>query len=183
ASLDAFGLGTASHYRVTRDTGSVTAASGAYPAFYVGDEWDASSRLSLTLGLRADIPVLSGHAPPYVASVDSVFHFRTDAVPSGGVQWSPRVGFNYRLSSAEDARSQIRGGVGLFTGRPPLFWLFGGFSAYGLATRTLQCGSLPTDVGQAPAFRPDFQNPPLACAGGQTFGAATSGEIDVLDRR
>jgi hypothetical protein len=76
---------------------------------------------------------------------------------------------------------QVRGGVGLFTGRPPLFWLFGGFSAYGLAARTLQCGPLPSDAGAAPAFRPDVLKPPQACAGGQTYGAATNGEIDIID--
>jgi hypothetical protein len=124
------------------------------------------------------LPVVSAR-PPYVLAVDSVFHRRTNDVPSGAVQWSPRLGFNYRITS--DARTQLRGGVGLFTGRPPLFWLFGGFSAYGLAMRTLQCGSLPSDAGPPPAFRTDFRNPPLACAGGQTFGGATNGEIDVID--
>jgi hypothetical protein len=178
ASLDSLQSGTASHYRVTRDTGSVTAASGAYYALYFGDEWEASSRLLVTLGLRGDLPVVSAR-PPYVLAVDSVFHRRTNDVPSGAVQWSPRLGFNYRITS--DARTQLRGGVGLFTGRPPLFWLFGGFSAYGLAMRTLQCGSLPSDAGPPPAFRTDFRNPPLACAGGQTFGGATNGEIDVID--
>jgi hypothetical protein len=178
ASLDSLQSGTASHYRVTRDTGSVTAASGAYYALYLGDEWEASSRLLVTFGLRGDLPVVSAR-PPYVLAVDSVFHRRTNDVPSGAVQWSPRLGFNYRITS--DARTQLRGGVGLFTGRPPLFWLFGGFSAYGLAMRTLQCGSLPSDAGPPPAFRTDFRNPPLACAGGQTFGGATNGEIDVID--
>jgi hypothetical protein len=181
ASLDSLQAGTASHYRVTRDTGSVTAASGAYHAFYLGDEWEASSRLSLTFGLRGDLPVLAAR-PPYVAAVDSTFHRRTDDVPSGTVQWSSRLGFNYRLTSdGDDARAQFRGGVGLFTGRPPLFWLFGGFSAYGLAMRTLQCGSVPSDGGPPPAFRSDVRDPPLACAGGQTFGSATNGEIDVID--
>jgi hypothetical protein len=180
-SLDALQAGAASRYRVTRDTGSVTAASGAYHAVYLGDEWEASSRLSLTFGLRADRSVLSAR-PPYVAAVDSTFHLRTDNVPSGAVAWSPRLGFNYRLTSDGASPVQVRGGVGLFTGRPPLFWLFGGFSAYGLAARTLQCGSLPGDAGAAPLFRTDVRNPPLACAGGQTFGAATNGEIDVIDR-
>src|SRR5262249_29675112 len=60
-------------------------------------------------------------------------------------------------------------------------WLFGGFSAYGLAVRTLQCGPLPSDAGAAPAFRPDIQSPPQACAGGQTYGTATNGEIDIID--
>jgi hypothetical protein len=182
ASLDALETGTASRYRVTRDTGSVTAASGAYHALYLSDEWDVSPRLLLTLGIRADASRLSAH-PPYVAAVDSVFHVRTDAVPSGDVIWSPRVGFHYDLSGAGGPRAQVRGGAGLFTGRPPMFWLFGGFSAYGLATRTLQCGTLPTDAGPAPSFASDYRDPPMACAGGQTFGATTTGEIDVLDRQ
>ncbi|HEY7234617.1 MAG TPA: carboxypeptidase regulatory-like domain-containing protein, partial [Gemmatimonadaceae bacterium] len=183
ASLDSFQVGAAARYRVTRDTGSVTAVSGGYHAMYVGDQWEASSRLSLTYGLRADVPVLSAR-PPYVAAIDSLFHLRTDKVPSEHVQWSPRLGFNYTLTSEEEgAPAQLRGGVGLFTGRPPLFWLFGGFSAYGLAARSLQCGSLPTDAGPPPAFRTDYRDPPLACAGGQTFGAATTGEIDVIDPR
>ena len=179
-SLDSLQAGTASRYRVTRDTGSVTAAHGAYHAVYLGDEWEASSRLSLTFGIRADRSTLSAQ-PPYVAAVDSTFGLRTDAVPSGAVAWSPRVGFNYRLTSSDQPPVQLRGGAGLFTGRPPLFWLFGGFSAYGLATRTLQCGPLPSDAGTAPAFRPSVRNPPQACADGQTYGAGTNGEIDVID--
>ena len=180
ASLDSLQAGTASRYRVTRDTGSVTAASGAHHAVHVGDEWQASSRLSLTLGLRADAAVLSAR-PPYVAAVDSTFHLRSDALPSREIQWSPRVGFNYQLTNNGEAPAQLRGGVGLFTGRPPLFWLFGGFSAYGLAVRTLQCGPLSSDAGPAPGFRVDHRNPPQACAGGQTFGVSTRGEIDVID--
>ena len=180
-SLDALEAGAASRYRVTRDTGSVTAATGSQTAVYIGDEWNASSRLTVTLGLRATVPTLSAR-PPYVAAVDSSFNLRTDKVPSRGLEWSPRVGFNYDLTKeGGGAPTQLRGGVGLFTGRPPLFWLVGGFSGYGLATRTLQCGSLPSDRGPPPEFRADYMNPPAACRGGQTFSAATTGEIDVLD--
>ena len=182
ASLDSLRTGTPSRYRVTRDTGSVTAASGAYHALYVGDAWEVSSRLSLTVGLRADASVFSAK-PPHVAAVDSGFGLRTDRVPSGEVQWAPRLGFNYLLGTNDESPTQLRGGVGLFTGRIPLFWMFGGFSAYGLAARTLQCGTLSSDAGRAPAFVADYENPPLACAGGQSFGAATTGEIDVIDPR
>jgi len=180
ASLDSLQAGIASRYRVTRDTGSVTAAHGINNAVYLSDEWDASRRSSFTLGLRADIPLLWAR-PPYVSAVDSIFHLRTDYVPSRQIQWSPRVGFNYDLTSASGPNTQLRGGAGMFAGTPPLFWLFGGFSSYGLAMRTLQCGPLSGDAGPAPAFRPDYSNPPAACAGGQTFGPATTGEIDVID--
>jgi hypothetical protein len=63
ASLDSLAAGTAARYHVTRDTGSVTAASGMHHAVYLGDEWTASSRLSLTFGLRAEIPMLSARPP------------------------------------------------------------------------------------------------------------------------
>src|SRR5438045_7622590 len=89
ANLDALEAGTASRYRVTRDTGSVTAANGGYHAVYLSDEWDVSSRLLLTLGVRADASILSAR-PPYVVAIDSIFHLRTDDVPSGDVVWSPR---------------------------------------------------------------------------------------------
>ena len=180
ASLDSLEAGTASRYRVTRDTGSVTAVHGMYHSLYVGDTWDASSRLSLTFGLRSDIQFLRAH-PPYVRAADSALHMRTDRVPSGLIQWSPRAGFNVDLTRADGSPAQLRGGAGLFAGTPPLFWLFGGFSAYGLAARTLQCGDLATDAGRAPAFDPDYANPPTSCAGGQSFGGATTGEIDVID--
>ena len=182
ASLDSLQTGVAARYRITRDTGSVTAASGVSYAAYIGDAWDVSSRLALTLGLRADLATLSAR-PPYVLRVDSTFHLRTDRLPSALIQWSPRLGFHYDLTRGDGAESVLRGGVGLFTGRPPLFWLFGGFAAYGLAARTLQCGPLAGDAGPAPAFRPDARTPPLACGGGQTFGAATRGEVDVIDPR
>jgi len=179
ASLDSLAAGRAARYRVTRDTGSVTAASGMHHALYLGDEWAASSRLSVTLGLRAEVPMMSAR-PPYVAAVDSAFGLRTDAVPSARVHLSPRIGFNYDLTGDDATPTQLRGGIGLFTGRPPLFWLFGGFSAYGLAQRTLQCGPLPGDAGAAPPFSADASRPPFACAGGQTFGGTTSAEVDAL---
>ena len=180
ASLDSLQSGTASRFRVTRDTGSVTAAHGVYQSLYLGDAWDVSSRLTLTFGLRSDIPVIHAR-PPYVGAVDSVFHLRTDRVPARLVEWSPRAGFNVDLTPASGARTQLRGGAGMFAGTPPLFWLFGGFSAYGLAARTLQCGTLSTDAGPAPAFTSDYKNPPRACGGGQTFGVASTAEIDAID--
>ncbi len=182
ASLDSLQGGVAGRYRITRDTGSVTVASGSYQTIYVSDEWELSARFSVTLGVRADASKPWARTP-YVAAVDSIYRLRTDRMPATDIQWSPRFGFNYDLTRPDGARTQLRGGVGRFTGRAPLFWLFGGFAAYGLASRTLQCGSLPSDAGPAPAFRPDFRNPPLACAGGQTFGGSTMAEIDVLDSR
>lgn len=179
-SLDSLEAGVPSRYRLTRDIGSVVAVSGNHHALYVGDDWEATSRLSLTLGLRADIPTLSAH-PPYVAAVDSLLGLRTERVPSGRVQWSPRIGFNYDATRDAAAPTHIRGGVGVFTGRAPLSWLFGAFTGYGIAARTLQCGSMPGDAGPPPALTTDYRNPPTVCANGQGVAATTLSEIDVID--
>lgn len=179
SSLDSLATEVAAGYRLTHSPGAVRMSGRQYAA-YLGDEWDATARLSLAVGMRADVPVLTTQ-PPYVGAADSALGLRTDRVPSGRVQWSPRVGFHYDATGDEGAPTQLRGGVGLFMGRPPHSWLFGAYSNYGLGTRTLQCGSLAGDAGPPPAFVADYRNPPLACANGRTSGTTTPGEIDVLD--
>ena len=41
----------------------------------------------------------------------------TGRLPSGTVQWSPRLGVNYDLRA--DGNVFLRGGIGLFSGPPP----------------------------------------------------------------
>lgn len=181
ASLDSLQAGLANRYRVTRNAGAADISlEGNQYGLYLSDDWDPSPRFSLTAGVRADVPVLS-RKPPYIGSVDSLLHRRTDQVPSGRWQWSPRVGFNYDATNGTGHSMQIRGGIGLFTGRPPTAWFFGPFANYGMGTPTLTCGSLPSDAGPPPTFSADYRDPPDACANGRGFGASTPGEIDVLD--
>jgi hypothetical protein len=67
----------------------------------------------VTLGVRADMPTISDR-PPYNPGVDSAFGRRTDEIPDGNLQWSPRLGFNWDVTG--DRRNQLRGGAGMFTG-------------------------------------------------------------------
>lgn len=181
ASLDSLDAGLASSYRVTRDFGTAEVPlRGSQHGLYLSDDWDPTPRLSLTFGLRADIPLVSW-TPPYMPSVDSLLGRRTDEFPSGQVQWSPRFGFNLDVSAEEDRLTQLRGGVGLFTARPPVAYLFGPFANYGVTSGTLRCGSLAGAAGPVPVFEPDYQNPPIECANGQGFGAVTPAEIDLMD--
>jgi hypothetical protein len=94
--------------------------SVAQLGFYIQDEWTVSSRLKLTAGLRVDIPSF----PDTPAKNDSVTKYlgvRTDEVPSGNIMWSPRLGFNWDVSG--DRTTQLRGGLGIFTGRPAYVWI------------------------------------------------------------
>jgi len=182
-SLGAFEQGAAADYRVSKDFGGADATIvGAQYGVYVGDQWQLGERISLSIGLRADVPVVSNR-PPYAGAVDSIFARRTDVVPSGQVQWSPRLGFNWDIFG--DRRDQLRGGIGMFTGRPPLAWLLNAFSNYSTGIGVLHCSvnaADQTSAGLPPPFPavPDYRNPPFACAGGQTLATPGRGPVNVL---
>jgi len=125
ASLDALHTGTASHY----DRGLPGPSPGATfhaagLGLYAQDRWLPSPRLTLTVGLRADIPYL----PDAALSNDSMLsrlRVNTGHLPSGNVLWSPRLGLNYDLRG--DGTAFLRGGIGLFSGPPPYRWLGNGY--------------------------------------------------------
>jgi hypothetical protein len=176
-SIDSLAQGLAQSYRVSRDFGGAdVTVPGAQYALYAGDRWDATRNLTVTYGLRADIPVLSS-APPYAGKVDTILGRRTDVVPSGRVHLSPRAGFSMALA---DGRTRITGGAGAFMGRPPLSWIINAYSNYGMP-RTLTCG--PSPGGGAPAFSPNAANPPLICRNGQGFTLDSTGPVNLLDRK
>jgi hypothetical protein len=96
--------------------------------FYVGDKWRARPNLTLTLGARVDLPRFPD-TPLANPRTQELFGYRTDAVPSP-TQFSPRLGFNWDLRG--DAKSQVRGGIGVFTGRTPYVWLSNNYSGTGI---------------------------------------------------
>lgn len=127
-------------------------------AGYVQDEWSVTDDLSLTLGLRLDLPLGLGR-PGYNREAELVTGVVTDRVPSAGALVSPRVGFNW--SPGTERRTQLRGGIGVFTGRPPLAWLADAFAQTGLRTGLLVCAD-----ALAPAL--DVAEPPGECVDGSS---------------
>ena len=110
SSLDSLQRDSAQSYSVARDLGGADATMrGVQVGMYAGDQWQISPRWSLTYGLRVDVPILI-NKPPYDSAVAAAFGRRTDAVPTGHPQWSPRVGFNWDVTG--DQRNQIRGEIG-----------------------------------------------------------------------
>ena len=157
--------------------GAVRFSSVVY-SLYAQDEWSATPRLNLTLGLRADMPVFNDK-PPTNPSVLASYNRNTADIPSGNVQWSPRVGFNWDVTG--DAANQVRGGLGLFTGRPAYVWLANAFQSSGMGgVAVLTCSGSATSSSAPPVFNSaNASNPPSACGGGQTPGLGA--EIDLLD--
>lgn len=180
-SLDAFERGVAERYELRRnlESGS-TSLRGAQYAAWLSDEWRPGDNLAITMGVRADRLAFKGHAP-YSAPVDSIFGRRTDEMPRARVHFSPRVGFTWDPFGS--GRDQLRGGAGLFTGRPPLAWISPSLSSYGIGIGRLRCGLLPGDDGLPPPFEPDYRAAPTACATGPGLAAVPRGEVALLDRR
>jgi outer membrane receptor protein involved in Fe transport len=152
--------------------GAVRFQAAAYSA-YAQDEWTVTPNFNLTYGLRVDVPVFKDK-PPFSKSVlDSVGRNTTD-IPSGNIEWSPRLGFNWNATG--DDRNQVRGGVGLFSGRPAFVWLSNAFQNSG----STGYAQLTCAAAVAPVFSSaNAATPPTSCTNGST--ARAGGEIDLLD--
>jgi hypothetical protein len=134
--------------------------------FYAEDEWQATSRLSTTFGLRLDLPGLTS-SPGQNPDVLKTLGINTTQVPRNVKQWSPRFGFNWDVTG--DQRNQLRGGSGVFVGRPAYVWLsnlFGnsGVNGYGnlvcpnmaTAPQMPNAGTLPAQACVASANTPNI---------------------------
>ncbi|HJR62504.1 MAG TPA: TonB-dependent receptor [Gemmatimonadaceae bacterium] len=179
-SLDDLEAGDADTYRLARDLGNGVVAqfNAAQYGFYAQDLWQVTRNLSLTFGLRADIPVLRDK-PRFTPVVDTLYGRRTDVVPSGNLQWSPRLGFNWDIRG--DMTQQLRGGVGVFVGRPAFVWIGNAFQNSGSNLGFLNCSPSSSAPGPAPAFTPDIESQPTACANGQGLATGVVGPVNLLD--
>ncbi len=142
-------------------------------AAYLGDEWVVGDALTLTLGLRLDLPVPLAR-PGHNQAAESTTGVATHRMPSGNVQVSPRVGFNY--APATRRQLQFRGGVGLFAGAPPLAWIADAHANTGLRTSFLTCTDgytvMEDRIRQAPGLTSG--EPPAACL---TGAGAVAGDV------
>jgi hypothetical protein len=180
-SMDSLAAGLAARYEVARDFGSGSATlQGGWYAAWLGDQWQVSDRLSLTFGLRADMLTLD-RRPPRNARIEEIFERRTDAVPAPHLHLSPRVGFTWDPQGR--GHDQLRGGVGVFTVRPPLAWLHAPLYSYGVGVGVLRCGATPGDHGPPPSFTPTRHDPPTACANGASVAADPRGAVELVDTR
>ena len=172
ANLDLFDQGLAGSYdysfSLTGDPLQAARFRVRQFGFYAGDQWRPLTNLTLTYGVRADIPTFPDK-PTANPLAESTYGYRTDEV-AGGVLWSPRVGFNYSLSP--NNTEQIRGGVGLFSGRTPYVWLSNQYGNTGIEFRRL---SINYNVNNRIAFVSDPTAQPTS------VGNAATNEVDMID--
>lgn len=168
-SLNDFEIGKAYRYEYnfsnTADPLQSSKFSVAQLGFYAGDVWSILPNLKLTFGLRVDIPYIKD-TPTANPTVYDIYGIPTDQTPSGKVMWSPRAGFNWDIKG--DGKNQLRGGVGLFTGRVPYVWLSNQFGNTGIEFTRYYI------TKNVPAFVADPDNQPRG------FTASTN-EINLVD--
>ena len=142
-------------------------------ALYLGDAWRISQPLELTAGVRWDYSRLDAR-PAYNPAVEQAFGRRTDIEPVAS-SFSPRLGFNYLISSGGGVRSGrvVSGGVGLFAGQTPTNLFATALHQTGLpgADATLSCVGLATPIPDWATYLDDPSAIPSTCADGSTGGS------------
>jgi len=138
--------------------------------FYAQDKWSMNENLDLTFGLRIDVPIVPSD-PLFNPRAEETFGLSTSNVPSGNILWSPRLGFNWDVYG--DRSTQVRGGSGIFSGRPPFVWVSNAFSNTGM-----DLGRIDVRGDNTPQFEPDPFNQP---GPGQGLPTQQTSEINLID--
>jgi len=127
-----------------------------YFGAYAQDDWRPRSDLTVTLGLRMDVPIFdeTGFENPITNAMTfrdengNAVQYQTQKLPDANILWSPRLGFNWSLNA--DRTSQVRGGTGVFTGPPAFVWISNQIGENGMLT-----GFEQLDNTTARPFNPD----------------------------
>jgi outer membrane receptor protein involved in Fe transport len=177
SSLDSLAAGTPSAFQRRIPTelqpkGPIALIGAQQFGLYVQDQWSPSERLSITLGIRADIPLINSPTTNPALVNDPFLPINTGDYPNANILWSPRLGFNWDVTG--QARTIVRGGVGVFSGRPPYVWMANSFTNTGADFIQVTCTGAAT-----PDFTVDPDAQPSACRTGTPTGVA--GEVDYFD--
>ena len=156
--IDRFMRGAPNQYQFSYSTdeaafGRLPEANWGYNTFavYAQDEWRATDFLNLTFGVRADLTVFPDDPPSNPTFTQDFPGFDTGNVPDPTLQLNPRFGFNWN-----DGMTQIRGGIGLFSGGEPGVWLSNQYSNTGVDVARLDVRRSFDDE----FFTPDVDNQP-----------------------
>jgi len=169
-SLDSLAAGRAQRYErsLPGPLGAGVDFSVRQAGAYVQDSWSPSARLLVAMGVRLDVPFLPDR-PATIAALTDSFGVEPGSKPTGNALWSPRVSATYRPGG--DDRTVLRGGIGLFGGRPPYRWIGNIYRDGGLQEELLVCRR-----PAVPIFDPI--NQPTACL--DSTGAVPA--VSFIDR-
>ncbi|MCE9603056.1 MAG: carboxypeptidase regulatory-like domain-containing protein [Gemmatimonadetes bacterium] len=151
-----------------------------FAGIYAQDEWRATEDLKVTFGLRVESPSFgnTGFANAQADAMNfrdetgATVQYSTAKLPDAKLLFSPRLGINWDVKG--DGVTQIRGGTGIFTGRPAYVWISNQIGNNGVLTGFEQLDNIssrpfhpdpnhykPTTVTGAPAssYELNFTDP------------------------
>ncbi|TDQ13801.1 carboxypeptidase family protein [Algoriphagus boseongensis] len=155
-----------------------------YVGFYAQDEIQMRKNFKATFGLRIDVPFFGETAlrNPQVETLKfrdqngAFVSYRTDQLPGANILWSPRFGFNWDVFNNQ--KTQLRGGTGIFTGRPAYVWISNQVGNNGILTGFEQFDSR---TGSPLTSRPFNPNPDAYKPTEVTGQPAASYELALAD--
>lgn len=150
-----------------------------YTGAYAQDVWQASDNIKVTYGLRIDVPKFgdtafanpAADALTFRDETGAAVQYSTGKLPDPKILWSPRVGFNWDVLG--DRSTQVRGGTGVFTGRPAYVWISNQIGNTGMLTGFSQLDNTN--------LRPFNPNPDAYKPTSVTGAPASSYELAVTD--
>lgn len=127
-----------------------------YWSGYAQDSWRPTRNLNVSVGLRFDLPSFgaTGYTNPQANGYTfrdrdgNPVRYQTQKLPDAKFLWSPRVGFNWDVTG--DKVTQVRGGTGIFTGKPAYVWVSNQIGNNGILT-----GAIDVVNTKAYPFNPD----------------------------
>ncbi|MEL7119681.1 MAG: carboxypeptidase regulatory-like domain-containing protein [Bacteroidota bacterium] len=130
--------------------------------FYIQDEFQVSDNFTLTGGLRFDFPIWSTDQPINeqfnTQTIPAIESFgwdlkgaRTGSFIGNQLAFAPRLAWNWDVNG--DQKTQVRGGIGVFTSRIPLVWPGGAYNNYGFNIGEVAQNNV--------AFNPDINAQPV----------------------
>jgi hypothetical protein len=176
SSLDMLEQGLAQSYDFSYSTTADPRQSAEFGVrqlgFYAGDQWRPGDRLTVTYGVRLDLPTFPDE-PTENPDAQTLFGFSTSTVPNQQL-WSPRFGASYALN--EGRSEQVRAGVGLFSGRTPYVWLSNQYGNTGIEFQRVRATE---NAANRIPFIADPNAQPRTITGAS--GAVSRNEVDVID--
>jgi len=156
--------------------------SGIQLGFYAQDKYTLNERVTLTGGLRIDIPILPDE-PTFNPNVPGAFpsfpDATTDRVASGNILWSPRFGFNWDMSTPE-RDMQLRGGIGIFSGPPPFVWISNQYSNTGVDYGRIDVDDFNSGALGDGFFSGDPNDQPSPLDSGSPLTGINTSEINLI---
>jgi len=168
-------------------TGDGSEAAAIFNAMQLGiyGQWqyEWSDKFNTTVGLRFDLPMFTDNPPvnedfnnnmiPLIEAAGyDMMGAQTGKMPSPKLMVSPRIGFNWDVTG--EKKTQIRGGIGIFTSRIPFVWPGGSYTNNGVTLGGMRLYLDEEDIDDRLYFNPVWDEQP------SIEPTSPSGQVDLF---